>query len=219
METASKSTFRILHLEDSQNDCELVRQLLAFAPKSEAGFTSTDINRHVRDIASMPKPALSQNISFNLQLEKELPEIHADPRQVERAPDNPKSVEGTETVLIVDDEPDVRCFLEIMLKSHGYRVLPAGDAEAALEMLPLPAGEIGLLLSDVGLPTIDGFELSRRARQIQPRLKTILCSGYTDGRLKARMVEQGIDCFIPKPYDMNELLRTIRAVLDKEKRK
>ncbi|HEV3271358.1 MAG TPA: response regulator [Candidatus Methylacidiphilales bacterium] len=326
----------------SLRGAELVNQLLAFARKSEGSFTSTDINLRVREITSMLRPALPQNIAFDLQLEDGLPDIHADPGQIdrvlinlstnardampdggkltfstskvrgeevpvhvgqetreylclrvtdtgcgmdeatrqhifepffttkpkgkgtglgmpvvyglmqshnglidvrsepgkgtsislffpipaepparlaERAPDNSKSVNGTETVLIVDDEADVRCFLEIMLKSHGYRVLSARDAEAAFGMLPLPAGETGLLFSDVGLPTIDGFELSRRARQIQPGLKTILCSGYTDGRLKTRMVEHGIEGFVPKPYNMDELLQTIRSVLDKEERK
>jgi signal transduction histidine kinase len=318
---------------------ELVNQLLAFARKSEGSFTSTAINHRVWEVASMLRPALPQNIVFELQLEEGLPEIHADPGQVERVlinlstnardamPDGgkiifstsrvrgedaplhtgqeteqylclrvtdtgcgmdeatrqrifepffttkprgkgtglgmpvvyglmqshnglvdvrsepgkgtsislffpiptepmaqpavrpsgfPKSVEGTETVLIVDDEPDVRHFLEIIFKSHGYRVLSARNAEAALAMMPLPPAEIHLLFSDVGLPTIDGFELSRRARKIQPRLKTILCSGYTDGSLKTKMAEEGIDGFVPKPYNTNELLQTVRAILDKE---
>jgi two-component system, cell cycle sensor histidine kinase and response regulator CckA len=321
---------------------ELVNQLLAFARKSEGSFTSTALNHRVREIASMLRPALPQNITFELQLEEGLPEIHADPGQVERVlvnlatnardampdggkiifstsrvqdgevplhsgretdqylclrvtdtgcgmdeatrqrifepffttkprgkgtglgmpvvyglmqshnglidvqsePDKgtsislffpipeqpmaqpverprdvPKSVEGTETVLIVDDEPDVGYFLEIILKAHGYRVLSARNAEAALEILPPPAGEIDLLFSDVGLPAMDGFELCRRARQIQPRLKTILCSGHMDGSLKTRMAEQDIDGFVAKPYNTNELLETIRATLDKKVRK
>jgi CheY-like chemotaxis protein len=86
-------------------------------------------------------------------------------------------------------------------------------------MLRLHPGEVHLLFSDIGLPTIDGFELSRRARQIAPRLKTILCSGYAGASLKTKMAEQGIDGFIPKPYNANELLQAIRAVLDKEARK
>jgi CheY-like chemotaxis protein len=131
----------------------------------------------------------------------------------------PKSVEGTETVLIVDDEPDVCYFLEIILKAHGYDVLSARNAETALKLFPPPPGKIDLLFSDVGLPTIDGFELCRRARQIQPQLKTILCSGYADGRLKTRMAEEGVDGFVPKPYDTSELLQTIRGILDKEVRK
>jgi signal transduction histidine kinase len=316
---------------------ELVNQLLAFARKSDGDFTSTALNQRVREIASMLRPALPQNIAFELRLEEDLPEVCADPGQVERvlinlatnardampdggkitfstsllrgdavppgpdreagdylclcvadigcgmdeatrqrifepffttkpigkgtglgmpvvyglmqshngfidvksapgggtsislffpvpaqpplhrtehAPETPQSVEGTETVLIVDDEPDVRHFLEMILTSHGYRVLAARDGATALEMIDSSQGEIHLLFSDVGLPNIDGFELSRRARKIQPRLKTILCSGYSDGRLKGKMAEEGIDGFIAKPYETKALLQTIRSVLD-----
>jgi len=319
-----------------------VNQLLAFARKSEGSFTSTEINQRVREIVSMLRPALPHNIAFELQLEEGLPEIHADPGQVERVlinlstnardamPEGSKiifatsrvrgedaplssgrdtdqylclrvtdtgcgmdeatrqrifepffttkprgkgtglgmpvvyglmqshnglidvrsepgkgtaislffpipteppthpvaranhpapTVEGSETVLIVDDESDVRYFLEVILRSHGYQVLSARDAETALEMLPLASGEIHLLFSDVGLPTIDGFELSRRGRQLQPRMKTILCSGYSDGSLKTKMAEEGIDGFIPKPYNTIELLQAMRAILDKPVRR
>jgi CheY-like chemotaxis protein len=164
------------------------------------------------DVRSEPGKGTSISLFFPIPTEP-----MAQP--AERPADSPKSVEGTETVLIVDDETDVRYFLEIIFKSHGYHVLSAGNAEAAFEMMPLPPGKIDLLFSDVGLPTIDGFELSRRARKIQPRLKTILCSGYTDGSLKTKMAEEGIDGFVPKPYNTNELLQTIRNVLDKEVRK
>ena len=321
---------------------DLVNQLLTFARKSDGAFSSTAINHHVQEIATMLRPTLPQNIAFELQLAGDLPNIHADPGQVERAlinlatnardampdggtivvstskvgsdkaplhsggetdqylclrvtdtgcgmdeatrqrifepffttkprgkgtglglpvvyglmqshdglvdvqsepgkgtsislyfpiptqpmaelierpPEAPSSVEGTETVLIVDDESDVLYFLEIILKSHGYRVLSARDAETALDMISPVPGSIHLLFSDIGLPGINGFELIRLARQIQPGLKTILCSGYTDGSLKTRMAEQGIDGFVAKPYSGNALLQTIRSILDKEARK
>ena len=140
-------------------------------------------------------------------------------RQTGHVPYTPQSVEGTETVLIVDDESDVLYFLEIILEAHGYHVLSARNAETALKLIPPPPGEVHLLFSDVGLPVVDGFELNRRARQLQPRLKTILCSGYTDAVLTTQMTEQGIDCFLPKPYSGDALLQTIRSVLDKEPRK
>ena len=139
--------------------------------------------------------------------------------QAEYVPDVPQSVEGVETILVVDDESDVRYFLEIILKAHGYQVLSARDADAALAMLPPPPGKVDLLLSDVGLPTIDGFELNQLVRKIYPGLKTILCSGFSDGSLKTKMAEQAIDGFIPKPYSGNALLQTIRSVLDKGVRK
>ncbi len=133
----------------------------------------------------------------------------------EQAPAAAAPVVGTETVLIADDEPDVRYFLEVILKANGYTVLSASNGQAALDLIPAPPGKVHLLLSDVGLPAMDGFELSRRLHELQPGVKTILTSGYSDGSLKMKMTEARIDAFVPKPYDMAELLRVIRSVLDK----
>jgi two-component system cell cycle sensor histidine kinase/response regulator CckA len=137
---------------------------------------------------------------------------------IERLPTSAPCVDGTETVLVVEDEADVRYFLEIILKAHGYRVIAAPNSETALERLTSPGGRVHLLFSDVGLPRIDGFELSRLVRQSQPGLKTILCSGYADAGLNARMAEERIDAFVPKPYSMSELMQVIRSTLDKEAR-
>jgi two-component system cell cycle sensor histidine kinase/response regulator CckA len=138
------------------------------------------------------------------------------PAPTERPLVSTNSVEGTETILIVDDESDVRYFLEFIFTSHGYQVLSAANEEAALAQLPAAPGQVHLLFSDVGLPTADGFELSKRLRARLPGVKTVLCSGYSDGSLKIRMAEEGIDGFVAKPYDTNELLQTIRAILDKK---
>jgi DNA-binding response OmpR family regulator len=117
--------------------------------------------------------------------------------------------------MIVDDETDVSYFVEVILKLHGYQVLTAATAEEALEKLRSDTGEVHLLFSDLGLPRMDGFGLSVEARKIRPHLKTMVTSGYIDGSLKTRMAEAGIDGFIAKPYDMQDLLGNIRAILDK----
>ena len=97
-------------------------------------------------------------------------------------------------------------------------MITAPDAGTALELMTQRRDEIHVVLSDIGLPDIDGFELIRRARRIQPRLKTILSSGYTDGTLKTRMSQEGIEGFVPKPYDPQALLQTLRSTLDREGR-
>jgi len=137
------------------------------------------------------------------------------PNPVEQPSDSPKAVDGTETVLIVDDESDVRYFLEVILKSHGYRVLSARNGEEAMELVETHPDEIHLLFSDLGLPKLDGFGLSSSAKSLRHHLKTILTSGYTDGSVKTRMAEAGIDGFISKPYEVGALLQTLRAILDK----
>jgi two-component system cell cycle sensor histidine kinase/response regulator CckA len=129
--------------------------------------------------------------------------------------DSPKMVGGTETVLVVDDEPDVSSLLEVILQANGYHVLSAGSAEQALDIFQAHRDEIDLLFSDLGLPKLDGFELSERLRELKPGLKTIIASGYTDGSIKTRMAEREIDGFVQKPYNIGTLLQTIRSILDR----
>jgi two-component system, cell cycle sensor histidine kinase and response regulator CckA len=126
----------------------------------------------------------------------------------------PHAVEGTETILIVDDEPDVRHFLELILQAHGYRVLSAGHAERALDLFGEQALAIDLLFTDIGLSRLDGFGLVTRAKVLKPGLRTLLASGYVDGNVRSRIVELGIDGFVQKPYDASSLLQMIRSVLD-----
>jgi two-component system, cell cycle sensor histidine kinase and response regulator CckA len=137
------------------------------------------------------------------------------PRLIEEPETSPHVVTGTERVMVVDDESDVGYFVAVILRAHGYDVMSARDAETALELIRACPDKIDLLFSDIGLPKRDGFSLSTEARKLKPGLKTILTSGYTDGSLKTRMGELGIDGFISKPYDATALLQTIRAILDK----
>jgi two-component system cell cycle sensor histidine kinase/response regulator CckA len=161
------------------------------------------------DVQSAPGQGTAISLFFPISEETPLPRIAP-------LPNLPRAVDGTETVLIVDDESDLRNLVEMILSVHGYHVFPAKNAEEALAMLSAHPGEVHLLFSDVGLPTIDGFELSQRVKALHPRLKTVLCSGDADGDLKARLVGQGIDGFIAKPFGADGLLQVVRAVLDKE---
>jgi CheY-like chemotaxis protein len=156
------------------------------------------------------KPGVGTSISLFFPVPTQPPA-----RKVE-APESPSSLEGTETVLVVDDEPDVLQFLTAILELHGYEVLSARSGEAALEMLSSSSQEVHVLLSDVGLSGIDGFELARRLRERLPGLRAILCSGCTDALLEARLAEAHIEGFVAKPYDTQNLLRTIRLVIEAE---
>lgn len=124
---------------------------------------------------------------------------------------------GSETILIVEDEPEVRYFLKIIFQYHGYHVLIASNAEEAVDLFDAHQSYIDMLFSDIGLPGMDGFELCAKLKPRKPSLKLILCSGYAQGAYKTKMAEQGIDAFIPKPYEKNDVLNTVRAILDKGK--
>jgi two-component system cell cycle sensor histidine kinase/response regulator CckA len=317
---------------------DLVKQILAFARKSDGTFTMTDFNRLVRDLISMLREAMSRNVTFQLELDENLPHIMADAAQIERVvinlvtnasdamprggpivvatqwlpgrgdipclselPDQeylllrvtdsgmgmneetrrhifepffttkpkgkgtglgmpvvyglmqmhrgaidvasepgkgtaislyfpvvteeskpdvnktsskPQEMRGTETLLVVDDEPDVISFLRLMLEAHGYRVLTAAHSEEALTLFHEHRDEIKLLFSDLGLPTLNGFDLSELLQRLKPGLKTLLASGYADSQFKSRLEEPMAVGFISKPYSPDTVLRAIRATLD-----
>jgi CheY-like chemotaxis protein len=122
-----------------------------------------------------------------------------------------KPTRGTETLLVVDDEPDVVSFLRFMLEAEGYRVLTAGNAEEALALFGQHRDEIQLLFSDLGLPTLSGYDLSEILQRLRPGLKSVLGSGYADTEVKEHLHDTG---FIAKPYAPQNVLATIRAALD-----
>jgi CheY-like chemotaxis protein len=122
---------------------------------------------------------------------------------------------GTESVLVVEDDDEVRDTIEKLLKGLGYRVLVAADGLAALDILGRPE-LVDLLLTDVGLGRgMNGVELAQRARKRVPRLKVAFMSGYTQGAFHdiGLLEEEGIE-LLSKPFRRSELERTIRRALD-----
>jgi signal transduction histidine kinase len=316
---------------------DLVKQILAFARKSEGTFAPTDFNRLLKDLVLMLREAMSRNITFEFDLDEQLPVIMADAAQIERVIINlvtnagdamakggriifttarvkdletvpclagltdreylvlrvtdtgsgmdeetrrhifepffttkpkgkgtglgmpvvyglmqlhrgaidvasepgkgtaislyfpvvappvtldaklsaakPAVLRGTETLLVVDDEPDVVAFLRLLLEANGYRVLAAGNAEEALALFQEHRDEIKLLFSDLGLPTLSGYDLSELLQRLKPGLKTLLASGYADSRFNNNQHEN-IAGFISKPYSTETVLSVIRTTLD-----
>ena len=120
---------------------------------------------------------------------------------------------GSETILVVEDEPGLREYLEDLLTSEGYRVLTAEDGEKAISVF-LNHDKIDLVLSDIGLPKIGGIDLMETVRTFKPETGVILASGYLDESERRRMAQKGVDSFIQKPYRRHELLRRIRSALE-----
>ena len=122
---------------------------------------------------------------------------------------------GSESVLVVEDEADVRDIAVAFLRSAGYDVLAAADADSALALLKDNPG-IALLFSDVVLGTgMNGVELAEQARQLHPDLPVLLTSGYEHSALPpdSRASEQFT--LLQKPYRREELSSAVRAKLDR----
>jgi PAS domain S-box-containing protein len=118
---------------------------------------------------------------------------------------------GSETILLVEDEEEVRAVLHQILVSRGYRVLQAGSGAEALVISRLHRGTIHLLLTDVTMPEMKGSELAQRLRAERPSTRVVFMSGYNDERLS-----DGIEPLVclQKPFSPQVLGETVRAVLD-----
>jgi two-component system cell cycle sensor histidine kinase/response regulator CckA len=124
------------------------------------------------------------------------------------------ALNGSETILVVEDEEDVSFFLETILQSHGYHVLCAGDAEQALELFQKHRGEVQLVFSDIGLPKVDGITLCEKLRMLKPSIPLIVASGYPTKEFKERLNQLKPQAFLSKPYNTHDILQTIRKALN-----
>ncbi|MFQ5775036.1 MAG: PAS domain S-box protein [Kiloniellaceae bacterium] len=122
---------------------------------------------------------------------------------------------GSETILVVEDEPAVRNLARIALESLGYTVLTAHDGAQAQELCGTDGGSIDLLLADLGMPRVGGHELAGRLAVARPELKVIFMTGYNEATYHADAGEpDGDTILLRKPFDPNELGRLVRSVLD-----
>ncbi|MGC8784731.1 MAG: PAS domain S-box protein [Armatimonadota bacterium] len=132
------------------------------------------------------------------------------PERVERR----RVAGGNETVLVVEDNDAVREVAVAALQARGYRVLQAANGEEALELAQGLAEPVHLLLTDVIMPGLSGAVLAAKLREIQPQVKVLYTSGYTENVIVHHGVLVEGTAFLPKPYRPAELARRVREVLD-----
>ncbi len=114
-------------------------------------------------------------------------------------------------VLLVDDEPAIRRFLRLSFDAEGYQVEEAGDGKAALEILRQKKPD--LLILDLGLPDLDGFEVIRQLRELGSTIPIIVLSSRTDEKGKVQALDLGADDYVTKPFGIDELQARIRTAL------
>ena len=120
---------------------------------------------------------------------------------------------GTETVLLVEDESQVRAILKEILGDQGYHVLTASNGEEALTLSEEPA-EIQLMITDVVMPQMSGRELAERMTALHPDLQVLFMSGYTDDAIvRHGLLNENLN-FIQKPFDSVTVARKVREMLD-----
>ncbi|MDB5390582.1 MAG: Blue-light-activated protein [Planctomycetaceae bacterium] len=121
---------------------------------------------------------------------------------------------GTETVLIVEDDNNVRGLAVTILRSKGYHVLASNGGKETLELVRQHHGEINLLMTDVVMPRMGGPELAEELRPLFPQMKVLFTSGYTDDAVVRHGLLKEQVAFLQKPYSPLSLARKVRQVLD-----
>lgn len=140
------------------------------------------------------------------------PRCHEPVRRASASLPEAEPMGGTETILLVEDDPGVRRQALRALAGAGYQVHVAADGEEALALALAPAPH--LLLTDVVLPGVDGPRLAADLRARWPGLRVLFTSGYEDDRLPVALADAGAREFLPKPFTVAALLSKVRAVLD-----
>ena len=154
---------------------------------------------------------LGEGTTFSIYLPRS--EAPADERLEELSVD---VVRGNETILLVEDEDAVRELVSRILKKQGYKVVPYSSGAEALEYCRTNVSGVDLLLTDVVMPKMSGKELAEQATSMSAGLTTLFMSGYTDELIAQRGVASTGENLITKPFNPEELLLTVRSLLDSQ---
>jgi two-component system, cell cycle sensor histidine kinase and response regulator CckA len=121
-----------------------------------------------------------------------------------------------DTVLVVEDDVGLRELLKTMLEAHDFKVLTAIDGLDAIEVFTKNKESIGIVLSDLGLPYLGGWDAFLRMKEINPEIKGILASGYFHPNVKEEIIKSGAENFIQKPYNTPEIVAMLHRMFEEE---
>ncbi|HEY1533112.1 MAG TPA: response regulator [Polyangiaceae bacterium] len=156
------------------------------------------------------KSALGQGTVFEVYFpERERSSISVHPESVA-----PLVRGGDETVLLVEDESQVRRLVFEVLQARGYKVLSAKDGLEAIPLQENYADRIDLLITDVVMPGMSGRELAQRVTSARPNIQVLFISGYTDDAVLRHGLTGPGTAFLQKPFALEDLLQRVRALLD-----
>ena len=141
------------------------------------------------------------------------------PRAVRGTPSRPEmrkvpAARGTETVLLVEDNEQVRVVAREILRRYGYVVIEAGGAAEAIRLVAAHGGKLDLLLTDMRMPHMSGVELARHVTRDRPEMRVLCMSGYSDDAALREGVAGESIAFLQKPFTPDSLARKVREVLD-----
>jgi len=122
--------------------------------------------------------------------------------------------EGSGTILLAEDEEHVALIEKAMLEALGFKVIGAADGKEALELYKKNAADITLVIADMGMPVMDGYELFRELKKLKPELPIIVSSGFGDAEVTSRIPREQIAGLVSKPYHYDQLRDVLKKVVE-----
>jgi CheY-like chemotaxis protein len=165
------------------------------------------IRGHKGAIKVYSEPGQGSTFKVLLPVDKDV-HVTPEPGEVERAAGNPDSG----TVLVIDDDDAVRSVARRIIARAGYMVLEAGSGEDALAVFQADR-EIRLVILDLTMPGMDGAEVFRRLRLIDPDVRIVLVSGYSEAEATSAFAGQDLAGFVQKPFRRTDLLDAVASSL------
>jgi PAS domain S-box-containing protein len=142
------------------------------------------------------------------------PRVEEQAQPLVSQPEEPPIVRGTETVLVVEDDPSLRELVVELLEEGGYKVLEATDVEAAMNIAKTKR-TIHLLLTDVIMPAMGGGDLAAHLKKLRPELRILFMSGYSGDQVADHGILEAETNLLEKPFTKHSLLSKVRTVLDR----
>jgi PAS domain S-box-containing protein len=124
--------------------------------------------------------------------------------------------QGSGTILLVEDEEQVTLIAKAMLEGLGFTVLEALNGKEALELYQKKAAEITLIITDIGMPVMNGYALFNELRKLNPELPVIISSGFGDKTIASRIKLEGTAGLLSKPYNLDRLRNVLKRVMRDE---
>jgi signal transduction histidine kinase/CheY-like chemotaxis protein len=155
---------------------------------------------------------LGQGTTFKVYLPVPVKDSTGDENQNQSVPST--LLKGSGTILLVEDEDQVRLIAKALLKHFGFTVLEAVNGKEALELYKRNTTNITLVMTDMGMPIMDGYELFYELKKLNPELPIIVSSGYGDAEVGSRLGTDNIAGIISKPYGPDQLRDVLKSVVE-----
>lgn len=122
--------------------------------------------------------------------------------------------QGSGTILLVEDEIQVKSIAIALINKLGFNVIDAADGKEALELYQKHSADITLVVTDMGMPIMNGYELFYKLKRLNPKLPIIISSGFGEGDITFKIPAEDIAGLINKPYSFNQLQDVLKGVVE-----